>query len=60
MATRCVGCTYYFITYDTSFPYGCQLLGFKSRRQPVQEVIEATGKGCEGYSPRPKPAGRPD
>lgn len=48
----CMGCRHYYITYDTRFPYGCQLLGFKSKRQPVVEVIAATAKGCHGFTPR--------
>ncbi len=52
--TNCLGCAHYFITYDASFPYGCKLLGIKSRRQPQLEVIEATGKPCQGFEPSPR------
>jgi hypothetical protein len=53
---NCLGCAHYFITYDASFPYGCKLLGIKSRRQPMLEVIEATGKPCHGFEPSPRKA----
>lgn len=49
----CVGCRYYFITYEPTFPYGCQLLGFKSKRAPIIEVYAATQTDCQGYEPRP-------
>ena len=40
---RCNGCVHYYITHDTHFRYGCRALGFKSQRQPVLDVIEASG-----------------
>lgn len=43
---RCNGCVHYYITHDTHFRYGCRALGFKSQRQPVLDVIEASGLPC--------------
>jgi hypothetical protein len=46
---RCTACAHYYITHDLSFPYGCHALGFKSARQPVQDVIEASGQACQYF-----------
>lgn len=43
---RCNRCVHYYITHDTHFRYGCRALGFKSQRQPVLDVIEASGLPC--------------
>lgn len=50
----CTGCRNYFVTYDPTFPYGCQLFGFKSRQSPRMEVRSATGHDCTEYAPREK------
>ena len=44
----CKDCIYFFVTYDTNFPYGCRSMGFKSRRYPHFEVLAATGEPCQG------------
>ncbi|MFA7293144.1 MAG: hypothetical protein WC023_12970 [Rhodocyclaceae bacterium] len=43
---RCNRCVHYFITHDPQFPYGCNAMNFKSYRQPIDDVIEASGKPC--------------
>lgn len=43
---RCNRCMHYYITHDEVFPYGCRALDFKSRRQPVRDVIESSGQTC--------------
>jgi len=43
---RCTACANYYITHDLKFPYGCRALRFKSARQPIQDVIEASGQPC--------------
>ena len=45
----CNNCTHYFITHDASFRYGCRALGFKSRRKPVLDVMEASGQQCHYF-----------
>lgn len=45
-ARTCRGCAHFFVTYDPAFPYGCRMLGFKSRRTPCIEVEEAAGQPC--------------
>ena len=47
---RCNGCVHYYNTHDTHFRYGCRALGFKSQRQPVLDVIEASGLPCLQFS----------
>lgn len=46
-ARPCAGCSHFFITYDTAFPYGCRAMGFKSRRYPYYEVQTASGLPCQ-------------
>jgi hypothetical protein len=45
----CSGCTHYHITHDANFRYGCRALDFKSQRQPILDVIEASGQQCHYY-----------
>lgn len=49
---RCNACTHYYITHETSFPYGCEAMGFKSRSEPSREVRLASGEECRYFSPR--------
>jgi len=42
----CNNCIYYYITHDANFRYGCRALDFKSQRQPILDVIEASGQQC--------------
>ncbi|OWY37358.1 hypothetical protein CEK28_17660 [Xenophilus sp. AP218F] len=50
---RCNQCRHYFITHEIAFPYGCQALDFKSKRQPAQDVQEASGQPCHYFQPKP-------
>lgn len=43
----CQGCIHFYITYDPAFPYGCRVMGFKGRRHPWLEVLEASGAPCQ-------------
>jgi hypothetical protein len=45
----CNDCVHYFITHDADFIYGCRAFGFKSQRQPIFEVVAASGQDCEGF-----------
>lgn len=49
---RCTGCAHYHITHDIRFPYGCRALHFKSARQPILDVVEASGQSCLYYRAR--------
>ncbi len=48
----CKDCIHFYITHDASFPYGCQCMGFTSRRYPHLEVEAATGEKCVGWEGR--------
>lgn len=45
----CSNCTHYYITHDASFRYGCRAMDFKSKRQPILDVIEASGQPCHHF-----------
>lgn len=47
---HCRACAHYYITHDARFPYGCRAMDFKSKRLPLQEVREATGRDCLTFS----------
>lgn len=46
----CNRCRHYYITHDAVFRYGCQALGFKSRRQPGRDVVDASGEPCRYFA----------
>jgi hypothetical protein len=50
----CGRCMHYYITHEASFPYACRVLGFKSKRKPHLDVLEASGDRCRAYEPRKK------
>ena len=49
---RCNQCAHYFITHELPFRYGCRALDFKSRRQPVLDVMAASGQSCFYFQPK--------
>ena len=49
---RCRHCAYYFITHDARFRYGCHALDFKSEREPILDVLEASGQQCLYFQPK--------
>lgn len=49
---RCNGCTFYYVTHDAAFPYGCRALAFKSRQLPSREVLIASGQACQLFAAR--------
>jgi hypothetical protein len=51
---NCRRCRHYFITYDSRFPYGCRVIGFKSRDIPAMVVYRDSGAACHMYSPKKK------
>ena len=34
-------------------PYGCKLMGFRSKVIPSLEVLRTDGRFCSGFSPKP-------
>jgi len=45
----CIGCMYYFVTWDKRAPKGCKYFGFKSLKMPCQVVKESSGDSCTFY-----------
>ena len=43
---NCLDCQHYHISHDVRFPYACRALNIKSKRQPCQDVLEASGRPC--------------
>jgi hypothetical protein len=41
------------ITWDLRMPYGCKLMGFRSKVIPSLEVLRTDGRFCGGFSPKP-------
>jgi hypothetical protein len=41
------------ITWDVRMPYGCKLMGFRSKVVPSVEVLRTDGRFCGGFSPKP-------
>ncbi len=50
----CKDCRHYFITHEVEFRYGCRAFNFKSQRQPILEVIEASGQDCQHFQAKTK------
>ena len=48
-SSGCNNCTHYYITHDANFRYGCRSLDFKSQRQPILVVTEASGQQCHFF-----------
>ncbi len=44
---NCFKCTYFYITYDGRFPYGCRAVGFKSHSIPSKEMYANSGMDCQ-------------
>jgi hypothetical protein len=42
----CFNCRHFYITWDKSFPKGCEAIGFKSEKMPSVVVYEASGTAC--------------
>lgn len=50
----CIGCIYYYITWDVKRPKGCKYFGFKSFKMPCYVVRNSTGNMCNMYTPKAK------
>jgi len=51
---HCLQCVHYYITHDLHFMYGCRMFQIKSKRQPMLEVVEASGDVCQGFKAKPE------
>ena len=56
---NCWDCRFLAITWDVRMPYGCKLMGFRSKVLPSIEVLRTDGRYCSGFSAKP-PANKPD
>jgi hypothetical protein len=61
---NCWDCRFLAITWDVRTPYGCKLMGFRSKVLPSLEVLRTDGRFCGGFSPKvdtrkKKPADKP-
>jgi hypothetical protein len=50
---NCWACRHLAITWDVRMPYGCKLMGFRSKVIPSIEVLRTDGRFCGGFSPKP-------
>lgn len=46
----CVGCIYYYVTWDIKRPKGCKYFGFKSNQMPCLVVKKSSGNFCNMYT----------
>ena len=53
---NCWDCRFLTITWDPRMPYGCKLMGFRSKVIPSMEVLRTDGRFCVGFQPKPVPA----
>ena len=52
--TNCLGCMYYYVTWDNKFPKGCKYFGFKTNKMPSLVVKESSGESCQFYTAKIK------
>ena len=50
----CIGCRYYFVTWEPKTPKGCKFFGFKSLQMPCLMVKKTTGQECTEYRTKGK------
>lgn len=46
----CIGCIYYYVTWDNQRPKGCKYFGFKSAEMPCLVVKKSSGTFCNMYT----------
>lgn len=46
---NCIKCKNYMVTWDSRFPRGCKLFGFKGTQMPSVMVWKATGAPCGNF-----------
>jgi hypothetical protein len=51
---NCFLCEYFYITYERNFPYGCRIIGFKSRQLPSIDVYANSSMDCGLFSAKEK------
>jgi hypothetical protein len=48
----CIGCAFFYVTWDASYSRGCRAMGFKSNSFPSWQVKLASGKECQLFQPK--------
>ena len=57
-APYCFDCSFYFVTWNSSFPHGCNKFEFKTRNSlPSMRVYEANKSHCPFFEENPKVRG---
>jgi hypothetical protein len=46
---NCLRCKNYIVTWDSRFPRGCKIFGFKGAVMPSITVFKSTGIPCENF-----------
>ena len=46
---NCRSCRYFYITWDPQYPNGCKAYRFKSKKLPMEEVLQTSGMLCQCY-----------
>jgi len=57
---NCWECRHLMITWDVRTPYGCKMMGFRSKYIPSMEVLRTDGRFCGGFSAKPAKNTAPD
>ena len=46
---NCLKCAHFKVTWDLTFPRGCEIFSIKSVNLPSHEVFRATGAHCPSF-----------
>jgi len=50
----CQKCEYYFVTWESNQPHGCNAYGFKSKAIPSVVVKNSSGQQCHFFKQKEK------
>lgn len=50
----CLKCEHFFVTWNKSFPRGCNAYGFKTKRIPSMDVLSSSGTECKLFKLKSK------
>ena len=50
----CYKCRHYYVTWESSHPYGCRAWKFKTPLNPNIAVLNASGKDCQLFEEKVK------
>ncbi len=51
---NCRNCRYFYITWETKYPYGCRAFAMKTKQFPASQVLLSSGKECLFFSAKIK------